>query len=120
MRFLIDEDLPRSLSGILHQFEHEAVDVRDISLRGANDSEIASYARKNELCLLTGDFGFADIRNYPPVEYFGIVVLRTPAKTTSLVILNLVKNFLASPEATVDLKGKLAIVELNRVRIRKG
>ena len=68
MRFLIDEDLPRSLSGILHQFEHEAVDVRDISLRGANDSEIASYARKNELCLLTGDFGFADIRNYPVIR----------------------------------------------------
>ena len=44
MRFLIDEDLPRATSELLRNYGHEAIDVRDIILKGAKDSEIASYA----------------------------------------------------------------------------
>jgi hypothetical protein len=49
---------------------------------------------KHGFCLLAGDSGFADIRNYPPERYAGIVVLRLPAKANSLIILNLVNGFL--------------------------
>lgn len=55
MRFLIDEDLPRSTDSLLRQHEHEAIDVRDIGLRGAIDTEIAAYAQKHGLYLLSGD-----------------------------------------------------------------
>ena len=51
---------------------HEAVDVRDIGLGAADDSVIASHARKNGLCLVTRDKDFGDIRNYPPADYSGI------------------------------------------------
>jgi len=37
MRFLVDGDLPRSTKILLQQYKHEAVDVRDINLRGAKD-----------------------------------------------------------------------------------
>ena len=47
MRFLVDEDLPRSVSNLLRQHGHEAVDVRDIGLRGASDKEVAAYALNN-------------------------------------------------------------------------
>ena len=53
MRFLIDEDLPRSTGDLLRQYGHEAIDVRDIGLRGSKDPEIAAYAQKNGLSLLT-------------------------------------------------------------------
>jgi len=46
MRFLIDEDLPRSTGDLLRRYGHEAVDVRDIGIRGAKDSQIATYAQK--------------------------------------------------------------------------
>ena len=75
MRFLVDADLPRSVIGLLQRYGHEAVDVRDIGLRSATDSRIAAYAKSKGLCLVTGDFDFADIRNYPPKEYEGLVVL---------------------------------------------
>ena len=52
MHFLIDEDLPRSTANILRQHGHEAMDVRDLGLRGARDADIAAYAKKNDLCLL--------------------------------------------------------------------
>lgn len=75
MRFLVDADLPRSVIDLLQRSGHEAVDVRDIGLRAAKDSLIAAYAKSKALCLVTGDFDFADIRNYPPREYEGLVVL---------------------------------------------
>lgn len=53
MHFLVDEDLPRSTDNLLGQYGHKAIDVRDTGLRGASDAVIASYARKQELCLLS-------------------------------------------------------------------
>ena len=88
MRFLIDEDLPRSAGDLLRQYGHEAIDVRDIGLRGSKDPEIAAYAQKNGLSLLTGDFDFSDIRKYPPKQYNGLVDLKIPAMTTAVYILN--------------------------------
>ncbi len=38
MRFLIDEDMPRSTGNLLRQYGHEAVDMRDIGLRSAKDA----------------------------------------------------------------------------------
>ena len=118
MRFLIDEDLPRATGDLLRQYEHEAIDIRDIGLRGAKDSQIAAYAQKEKLCLLTGDFDFSDIRKYPPKEYEGLVVLKLPGMATASFILNLLESFLKQKELLTQLHGKLAIVEISRVRIR--
>ncbi len=120
MRFLVDEDLPRSVSLLLRQYGHDAVDVRDIGLRGASDVDIAAYAEKNRLCLLTGDMGFADIRNYQPEKYRGIVVVRPPANATSSVISLLLRGFLIQSGIVNNLDGKLVVVEPGRVRIRRG
>ncbi len=43
MRFLIDEDLPRSTGDLLRQYGHDAIDIRDIGLKGSKDSQIAAY-----------------------------------------------------------------------------
>ncbi|MBM3134964.1 MAG: hypothetical protein FJZ89_06730 [Chloroflexi bacterium] len=118
MRFLIDEDLPRSMEALLRRYKHEAVDVRDIGLRGAKDHQIAAHAQKEGLCLVTGDFGFADVRNYPPGEYAGIVVLKLPRAATASFILSLLESFLQQKDLVTQMPGKLAIVEPGRVRIR--
>jgi len=120
MRFLVDEDLPRSVDNLLRQYGHEVIDVRDIGLRGASDADIAAYSKEHGLCLLTGDRGFADVRNYPPAQYPGVVVLHLTAKATSSAILTMLKSLLVQAEVVSQLGGKLAVVELGRVRIRKG
>jgi len=119
MRFLIDENLPRAVGNLLCQYGHEAIDIRDIGLRGANDADIAIYAQKQRLCLLSGDIGFGDIRNYPPGEYFGLLILRLPTNATSVTILTLLKSFLLQTKIVDQLSGKLAVIEFGRVRIRK-
>ena len=71
MRFLIDANMPRSTAELLKRYNHEAVDVRDIGMGSAADSDIAAYAQQNRLVLVTRDFDFADIRNYPPGDMPG-------------------------------------------------
>jgi predicted nuclease of predicted toxin-antitoxin system len=118
MRFLVDEDLPRSTDDLLRQYGHEAVDVRDIGLRGAKDPQIASYAQRKDLCLVTGDFDFSDVRNYPPGEYSGLVILKLPRTATASFILNLLESFLQQEDLVTQMSGKLAVVEPGRVRLR--
>lgn len=118
MRFLIDADLPRSIKTLLEKFGHEAIDVRDIGLRSAKDQVIARYAQDHQACLLTGDFGFADIRNYPPETFYGIVVLGLPRDATGAFILHLVEEILRQSEVLARLPRKLAIVEAGRIRLR--
>jgi hypothetical protein len=119
MKFLIDEDLPRSTCDLVRRYGHECIDVRDVGLRGATDSQIARYAQEKGFCLLTGDFDFSDIRNYPPSEYSGLIVLGLPRDATALFILVLIEDFLRQENLLSQLSGKLAIVEPGRIRIRK-
>jgi predicted nuclease of predicted toxin-antitoxin system len=118
MRFIVDEDLPRSMCALLREYGHVALDVRDIGFRGAKDSEIASYAQREGLCILTGDFDFSDVRNYPPGEYAGLVILKLPRTATASTILQLLEGVLRQEDLVAELSGKLAIVEAGRVRIR--
>jgi predicted nuclease of predicted toxin-antitoxin system len=118
MRFLVDADLPRSVTALIEKYGHEALDVRDIGLRTAKDSLIGGYSKTHGLCLVTGDFDFADVRNYPPEEYPGLVVLNLPRTATASFILRLVAGFLENRELVDGMAGKLAIVEPARIRVR--
>jgi predicted nuclease of predicted toxin-antitoxin system len=48
VRFLVDENLPRSLAKVLRESGFDAVDVRDLGLRGKPDSEIFRAALAHE------------------------------------------------------------------------
>ena len=118
MRFLIDADLPRSTKPLLEKFGHEALDARDVGLRYAKDPAIARYALDHHACLITGDFGFADVRNYPPEAFHGIVTLELPHHASAAFILGLIENFVQQTAILDRLPGRLAIVEAGRIRLR--
>jgi predicted nuclease of predicted toxin-antitoxin system len=119
LRFLIDADLPRTLGAILREFGHEAQDVRDLGMASADDTEIAALAQSGRRCIVTGDFGFADIRNFPPGHYHGIVVLQVPYRATTPVIETMLRRALALPVFGADLTGSLLIVDAQRIRVRR-
>ncbi len=118
MRFLVDASLPRSATSMLRQVGHDAEDVRDIGMRSATDDVIAAHARSNQQALITRDFDFADIRNYPPADYAGIVVLQLPDDATAPQVVKLLETFVRREEWLRGLSGRLAIVEVWRVRFR--
>lgn len=89
-----------------------------VGLGGARDETVAEFAKSEKFAILTGDFDFADIRNYPPADYYGIAVLVLTPKMVSADIHALVRSFLDRQDVVNILEGKLAIVENGRVRLR--
>ena len=57
IRFLIDEDMPRSTAKLLREAGFESLDVRDIGLRGAKDDVIYHRAQEENCIIITGDLG---------------------------------------------------------------
>jgi predicted nuclease of predicted toxin-antitoxin system len=118
MRFLIDANLPRSAVALLVGFGHEVDFARDIGMASAPDEEIALRAKETSAALLTRDLDFADIRRYPPSQYAGIVVLRLADDATAVEIVAVIERFFKEHQFLDALKGRLVIVESDRVRFR--
>jgi predicted nuclease of predicted toxin-antitoxin system len=118
VHFLIDASLPRSIAPLVRSRGHDATDVRDIGLGSAADQDIATYAQAQQQAILSRDFDFADVRNYPPDQYAGIVVVDLPSSATAPTILKLVDGFLQQTQTLNDLPGRLVIVEPGRIRLR--
>ena len=118
MRFLVDANMPRSTLALLASLGHTADHARDIGLGHAPDAEIAAHARTHDAVIVTRDVDFADIRNYPPHEFNGIIVLRMPDDAVAQTIVNLLERFLKQTELAARLPGHLVILESGRVRFR--
>jgi predicted nuclease of predicted toxin-antitoxin system len=118
MRFLIDANLPRAVIAVVQSLGHQAEFARDIGLASATDEQIAQHALQYGAALLTRDLDFGDIRQYPPDQYSGIVVLRLPDTAVAEGIAAALKRFLSEPGFIASLAGRLAVVEGDRVRFR--
>ncbi|MEO5960921.1 MAG: DUF5615 family PIN-like protein [Opitutaceae bacterium] len=61
MKFLVDAQLPPSLVRWLREAGHEAVPVREVGLREAEDEAICDHALRTGAVILTKDEDFAEI-----------------------------------------------------------
>lgn len=118
MRFKFDENLPEAVGTLLRQRGHEAHSVLDENLHGAPDLSIASACRSERRILITLDLDFASIKNYPPQNYHGIVVLRL-ARQDRDSALGMVDRVLKLLQ-TEPIDRRLWIVDEFRTRIRDG
>lgn len=118
LKFVIDEDMPRSTARTLKAKGFEALDVRDCGLRGRSDEEVFKFAQGEEGIILTGDMGFANLLRYPIGSHAGIVVAHLPNEMSSSELNDqIIKAF--SNLAETDFKGNLIILEPGRIRIRR-
>jgi predicted nuclease of predicted toxin-antitoxin system len=118
MRFLLDANLPRSAIDAVNKSGHQAEFAHDVGLGTSPDVQIAARVRQSGAALITRDLDFSDVRQYPPQEYAGIVVLRLPDHYTATEIAAVLVRFLAERHFVEKLPGRLAIVDENRVRFR--
>ena len=118
MRFLIDADVSPAVAAFLESAEHDSMYVPDVFPPRTPDSIIAGFARESERCIITRDFGFADVRLYVPAEHHGIVVLTVPADGGTRHMLALIGELLDRLAELQPLRGKLLIVEPGRIRVR--
>lgn len=83
LKFVIDEDMPRSTAGALRAENYEALDIRDHGLRGKSDNEIFKFAQKQQAIILTGDLGFGNILHFPLASHFGIAIAHFPNEVST-------------------------------------
>jgi predicted nuclease of predicted toxin-antitoxin system len=118
VRFLTDENLPREIVQLLRQLDHDALDVRESGMAGATDRQVSARAQSEARILVTMDLDFANIVQYPPGDFAGILVLRVP-HPTRLYAVNTLRNFLSAVDEK-DIGRALVIVEPGAYRIRRG
>ena len=116
MKFKIDESLPTEVGAILRKEGHDAHSVKDEGLGGASDAAIAKVCQEERRILITLDLDFAHIRNYPPQEYEGIIILRLKRQDRDSV-LAIIPRILALLKSE-SVARKLWIADEKRTRIR--
>jgi len=118
MRFKIDENLHDDVAEALRLHGHDAQTVFDEGLRGHPDPEIAEAARREGRVLVTLDLDFGNIREYPPEQYRGLIVLRVVDQSRRHV-LNVMERLIAVLDCA-PLEGQLWVVGEGGIRIRPG
>lgn len=106
LKVLCDENLPRAVADWCRARGYDTAEVA----RGMSDSAIASLARKEKRILISFDSDFANILNYPPQEFFGIVRLNVYPPTVFLATSALELMF-ARFKTPKSVRGKLIIAE---------
>jgi predicted nuclease of predicted toxin-antitoxin system len=116
VKFKFDENLPADLSALLQADGHDAHSVLDENLCGAADPSIARICQDEKRILITLDLDFAHIKNYPPQDYPGIIVLRL-ARHDRDTVLAIIPRILTLLQ-TEAIAQRLWIVDDSRTRIR--
>jgi predicted nuclease of predicted toxin-antitoxin system len=114
LRFKLDENADPRWREPLEQAGHQVSTAAEESLNGTPDELVAETCRSLGLCLITADLDFAQVVNYPPAKYSGLIVLRHPHPT--LAGMRDLVSQVASAVAQESPTGQLWIVEPGRIR----
>lgn len=117
MRFLIDENMPRSLAAIISNFGFQADDVRDIGLRGRPDAEVLAAAAVLDAIIVTRDRGFKNDKEWPKDFTAGVILVNLPDNVSANIVIGRVLALLSNrlPES---LLGGITFVEPRRALSR--
>ncbi len=108
--------MPVELRYDLRALGHDADTVHDEGIAGAPDSTVLQRAKAEGRVLFTLDKGIADVRQYPPREYAGIVLFR-PASTGRGAVLAFARRHLPTILDS-ELTGWLFVVGERSIRVR--
>ena len=118
MFFLIDENLPNSLSEVFTNRGHSVECTRELEqLQGQSDEVVFNYAVANKAIIVTRDLGFTNPFDFDLSKLTGIVVLRFPNQL-SIKILKTEVTRLTEGLTDLDFR-QLVIIEPGSIRTRK-
>lgn len=116
MRLFLDENLAPRHAADLRTDGHDAIAVVEVGLSGASDEQVLRFAVDNGRVLMTLDADFANVMRFPPQQTAGVVRLKAHPATEEKIraAIRRAVLFLRS----IDLAGRLAVVEEDKIRIR--
>lgn len=113
MKFLVDENMPRSLLKEMATLNFDAQDVRDVGLLGHPDDEVFEFAAASDAIIITRDHGFTYQRNWPADFTAGVIFVNLPDDATTKQINSKIVALLTQrlPES---LLGAITTIERQR------
>src|SRR6266851_8364688 len=118
--FLADHCISNTIVQTLRDATHEVVRLKDVLPVESPDTIVIGKAQEIDAILLSMNGDFADILTYRPKNYKGIVALqmRNHAEVLEHLMVRLT-GYLRVQPAMEHYRGKLLVVEVNRIRIRE-
>ncbi len=120
LRFFADHCVPTLIVHSLNSAGHQVLRLKDHLPVESPDSAVIAKAQELDAILLSLNSDFADIVAYPPGQYRGIFalqVLNHPEITPHLM--ERLKKYLGLHTDTEHYRGKLLVVEVDRIRVRQ-
>lgn len=114
MRFLIDENLPFSLTTLLEN-SHDVFDIATSPLRGVPDHQIWAFAAQERRILVSRDLDFPLLATPPNPP--GLILIRVPEIYTAEQITQLFASAWVDIEPSL-LERPIVVISPGRVRIR--
>lgn len=120
LRFLADQCVPAFVVKTLRDVGYEIWYLRDHLPIESPDIVVISKAQELRSILISMNGDFANIFNYPPANYQGIIALqvRNHPEVLPQIISRLTDYLSANPDVD-HYRGKLFLVEVHRIRIRQ-
>jgi|SRR5579864_4260227 len=120
LRFLADHCIANTIVRALRDAAYEVVRLKDVLPVESPDALVIAKAQEIDAILLSMNGDFADIVTYPPKKYRGIVALqmRNHAEILDHLMVRLVAYLKVRPTME-HYRGKLLVVEVNRIRVRE-
>ncbi|MBZ0275162.1 MAG: DUF5615 family PIN-like protein [Anaerolineae bacterium] len=113
---LLDHCVPRRYLGLLRGWGYQVDLITDHIPANSPDTEVIALAGRLDATLLTIDLDFANILDYPPANYGGIIVLRYHIQDEAEIDITLQSAL--SDLYRDDLRSILVIVSPGRYRVR--
>ncbi len=117
MRFLVDENVSRSVMRWLRNQQYDVLDIESAGLPGASDDDILQTALAQDRIVVTYDKDFGHILTYPRRDHGGVLLIRlrhpTPDNTCQAL-----QRALPSI-ANIRWRGQVVVIEETRIRISK-
>lgn len=117
MKFKVDENLPIEVAQRLRSAGYDAMTILEQSMGGEPDTNVYQICREEERVLVTLDLDFSDIRNYPPGDSAGVIVLRFSRQDKVHVLFHFDRVITLLENESIDRR--LWIVDEVQVRIRE-
>ena len=119
LRFLADHCISNVIIRALRETANEVVRLKDILPADSADTIVIAKAQEINAILLSMNGDFADIVTYPPKAYKGIVALQMRNHPEVLEhLMARLTGYLKAQPVMEHYRGKLLVVEVNRIRIR--
>jgi len=120
LRFFADHCVSNSMIKALQDAGHEVLRLRDNLPVESEDNAVIAQAQTLDAILLSLNGDFADIVGYPPGRFKGIVSIqmRNQPRLTG-ALMNRLLSYLRAHPSMDHYRGKLILVEVDRIRIRE-